>query len=71
MAEFFTGDLLNHEILQIIKRPRATEIVLASPYIKFHQRMRQFFLVSRQIFIKRVALILIALKLKKKHLKKK
>ena len=39
MAEFFTGDLLNHEILQIIKRPRATEIVLASPYIKFHQRI--------------------------------
>ena len=33
--------------------------------------MRQIFSGSRQIFIKRAALILIALKLKKKHLQEK
>ena len=33
--------------------------------IKFHQRIRHISLGSRQIFIKRAALILIALKLKK------
>ena len=39
MAEFFTGDLLNHQILEIIKHPHDGHVIMVSPYIKFHQRI--------------------------------
>ena len=40
MADFLTGDQLNHEIVKIISDTRE-EVVLASPYMKFHDRIKR------------------------------
>lgn len=40
MADFLTGDHLNHEIVKIISDP-FDGIVLASPYMKFHDRIKR------------------------------
>ena len=40
MADFLSGDQLNHEIVKIISDP-IDGIVLASPYMKFHDRIKR------------------------------
>jgi hypothetical protein len=41
MAVFLTGDRLNTEIAEIITNPVDAEVILASPYMKFHDRIKR------------------------------
>jgi hypothetical protein len=41
MADFLTGDQLNAEIVKIITDPIGDKVILASPYMKFHDRIKR------------------------------